>query len=148
MEVAPTKREALVPAEPIAPPMTIESMLPVEIDEEALKVYRDHKEQVIEAVQVKMLERLSPGLIDRFMGKRGLTDYKLLDEILRLERGQATSNVNVAYFDGNIALVKKEIERLEAERQKLLGDSNAIRDQESPGDGRYTVPAGRRANIR
>jgi hypothetical protein len=70
-----------------------------------------------------------------------LTDFKLLDEILRLERGQSTANISVASFDLPIHTLKEKIADLENKyREAMRRDEDAVRDQKSEGGVQGILP--------
>lgn len=131
-ESAPAPPQALVRATGAYPELS-----PLSMPADVLAKFVEHEEQLLELAKAGFLSQLDEGLIREIMKKRGLGDLKLLDEMLRLRRGQATANLSIAHFDAPIGELYEKIRELEAQYQQMTGtgvvETNAIRHSENEG---------------
>ena len=124
--------EALVVAKGAYPELS-----PLSMPTDVLAKFVEHEEKLLELAKAGFLSQLDESLIREIMKKRGLGDLKLLDEMLRLRRGQATANLSVAHFDAPIGELYQKIRELEEQYRQMTGaevfETDAVRDPESEG---------------
>ncbi len=108
-------------------------LMDIPIGQEELTQYVAQEEQLLELAKAGFFQQLDSGAIRAMINRRGLSDLKVLDEMLRLRRGQATANFGIAHFDVPIQGLIEKIRELEMEYKNLTGkevvnDGEGIRE--------------------
>lgn len=133
---APVEEAVLVPERPL-----LEQLLPTaNFTTEDLALWRKEKANVMDALQVMAVTDLQndPQLRRQILARQGYNALETIDRIGRLERGQSTSNISIATFDGEIESQRQRIAALEELREKLRTQEQPKSESNPGGIGQTT----------
>jgi hypothetical protein len=77
------------------PKSTIHNKLQALKDDPNFKSFRENKADVLEEMQFRLLQTVDTDLLKSMVNKRGMTDVAILEDKIRLIRGQATTLMSI-----------------------------------------------------